>query len=152
MLIKVYSSFLFSQFIVAASTLLTTLNSPPSENCQSLSTISIPVQPPLASYNLYFIEFLTNCTLVYQVYFSSIIGSISVHIVEHVCVCVCVCAHTHTMHHVCKLFCVQCVCVVVCACMCIMIVMIVLKICTSVPCIYSHIHITHDHVAKLLSM
>ena len=56
--IKVYSSFLFPQFIVAASILLTMLNSPPSENCQSLSTISIPVQPPLASYNLYFIEFL----------------------------------------------------------------------------------------------
>ena len=52
---KVYSSFIFPSFTSAASSLLVTLNSPPSDNCQSLSTISIPIQPPSI---IYFIEFL----------------------------------------------------------------------------------------------
>ena len=56
--VKVYSSFLFPQFLNTASTLLVTYNSPPSDNCLSLSTISIPIQPPMASSDLYFIEFL----------------------------------------------------------------------------------------------
>ena len=55
---KVYSSFIFPQFISAASSLLVTYNSLPRDNCQSLSTISIPIQPPMGSSGLYFIEFL----------------------------------------------------------------------------------------------
>ena len=47
--INVYSSFLFPAFISTASSLLVTHSSPPSDNCQSLSTISIPVQPPMAA-------------------------------------------------------------------------------------------------------
>ena len=54
---KIYSSFLFPTFISAASTLLVTHSSLPGDNCQSLSTISIPVQPSMES-NIYFIEFL----------------------------------------------------------------------------------------------
>ena len=56
--VKIYSSFLFPQFISEASTLLTTHGSSSSENCQSLSTISIPLHPPMASSIFYFIEFL----------------------------------------------------------------------------------------------
>ena len=55
--VKVYSSFNFPAFISAASTLLVAHSSPPSDNCQSLSTISIPVQSPMALFS-YFIEFL----------------------------------------------------------------------------------------------
>ena len=55
--VKVYSSFNFPAFISAASTLLVTHSSPPSDNCRSLSTISIPVQSPMASF-IYFVEFL----------------------------------------------------------------------------------------------
>ena len=56
--VKVYSSFIFPSFISAASSLLITYNSLFSDNCQSLSTISIPIQPPMASSSFYFIEFL----------------------------------------------------------------------------------------------
>ena len=57
--VKVYSSFLFPHFINAATTLLVTYySSPPSDSCQSLSTISIPLHPPMASSGLYFIEFM----------------------------------------------------------------------------------------------
>ena len=55
--IKIYSSFIFPQFFISASTLLVTNISLASENCQSLSTISVPLQPPITSY-YYFIEFL----------------------------------------------------------------------------------------------
>jgi hypothetical protein len=55
--VKIYSSFIFPAFISAASSLLVTHSSPPSDNCQSLSTISIPIQPPIES-SSYFIEFL----------------------------------------------------------------------------------------------
>ena len=50
----------FSQpsLISTASSLLITHSSPPSDNCQSLSTISIPVQPPIAASEFYFFEFL----------------------------------------------------------------------------------------------
>ena len=56
--INAYSSFLFPAFISTASSLLVTHSSSPSDNCQSLSAISIPVQPPMAASNNYFIEFL----------------------------------------------------------------------------------------------
>ena len=56
--IDVYSSFNFPAFIGTASTPLVTHSSPPSDNCQSLSTISIPLQPPMAASNNYFVEFL----------------------------------------------------------------------------------------------
>ena len=56
--VKVYSSFNFPTFISTASSLLITYNSQPSDNCQSLSTISIPVQPPMAPSQIYFMEFL----------------------------------------------------------------------------------------------
>ena len=56
--INVYSSFLFPAFISTASSLLVTRSSPPSDNCQSLSTISIPVQPSIVASEFYFFEFL----------------------------------------------------------------------------------------------
>ena len=56
--VKVYFSFIFPSFISTASSLLVTHSSPPSDNCQSLSAISIPVPPPMTSSSLYFIEFL----------------------------------------------------------------------------------------------
>ena len=60
--VKVYSSFVFPTFISTASSLLVTHNSPPSDNCESLSTItipvSIPVQPPMELPSIYFVEFL----------------------------------------------------------------------------------------------
>ena len=56
--VKVYSSFVFPAFISTASTLLVTHSTPSSDNCQSLSTISISVQPPMAASNIYFVEFL----------------------------------------------------------------------------------------------
>ena len=56
--VKIYSSNVFPQFISVASSLLVTYNSLPRDNCQSLSTISIPIQPPMASSDKYFIEFL----------------------------------------------------------------------------------------------
>ena len=56
--VKIYSSFLFPAFVSAASTLLATLSFSSSDNCQSLSTPSIPIQPPMASSNIYFIKFL----------------------------------------------------------------------------------------------
>ena len=55
--VQVYSSFVFPHFVSTASTLLITHNSLPRDNCQSLSTISILVQPPMSSYT-YFVEFL----------------------------------------------------------------------------------------------
>jgi hypothetical protein len=55
--IKIYSSFFFPTFMSGASSLLVTRNSPPSDNCQSLSTISISAQSPM-EFNFYFIEFL----------------------------------------------------------------------------------------------
>jgi hypothetical protein len=55
--VKVFSSNLFPQFINPASMLLVTYNSQPSNNCQ-FSTIYISVQPPMASSNIYFVEFL----------------------------------------------------------------------------------------------
>ena len=54
--VKVYSSFIFPTFNSFASTLLVTYSSPPSDNCRSLSTISIHVQSPMASFS-YFVEF-----------------------------------------------------------------------------------------------
>ena len=56
--VKVYSSSIFPDFFNIASTLHVTHNSLPIDNCQSLSTISIPVQLSLASSTNYFIEFL----------------------------------------------------------------------------------------------
>ena len=56
--VKLYSSFVFPQFFSTASRLLVTHNSTPSDNCQSLSTISIPVQQPVIPSIHYFIEFL----------------------------------------------------------------------------------------------
>ena len=57
--VKVYSSFAFPQFLSLASSLLVTYySSAHSDNCQSLSTISIPIQLPMASSNQYFIDFL----------------------------------------------------------------------------------------------
>ncbi|MCG8621170.1 MAG: hypothetical protein MJE68_04075, partial [Proteobacteria bacterium] len=56
--VNIYSSFLFPAFISTASTLLVTHSSPPSDNCQLLSAISIPVQPLMAPSSNYFIEFL----------------------------------------------------------------------------------------------
>ena len=65
--VKIYSSFIFPTFFSGASSLLVTHNSPPSDNCHSLSTISTPVQPPMAASNNYFIEFLfTGGSSVYQ--------------------------------------------------------------------------------------
>jgi hypothetical protein len=67
--VKIYSSFIFPSFISAASSLLVTHSSPPSDNCQSLSTISIPVlnQPPMSQTNSYFVEFLfTDRSSVHQ--------------------------------------------------------------------------------------
>jgi hypothetical protein len=55
--VKIYSSFIFPTFTSASPILLATHSSPPRDNCQSLSTISIPVQPPMASSNIYFVEF-----------------------------------------------------------------------------------------------
>ena len=55
--VKVYSSFVFPTFISAALSLLVTHNSPPSDNCQSLSNIFIPVQSSMA-FSQYFTEFL----------------------------------------------------------------------------------------------
>ena len=56
--VNIYSSFFFPTFISAASTLLATLSFLPSDNCRFLSTLSIPIQPPMAPSNIYFIEFL----------------------------------------------------------------------------------------------
>ena len=56
--INAYTSFHFPCFISTASSLLVTHSSPPSDNCQSLSTISIPIQPPMAASEIYFFEFL----------------------------------------------------------------------------------------------
>ena len=56
--VKVFSSFSFPQFINPASSLLVTYNSPPSDNCQSLSIISFPIQPPMTASEIYFFEFL----------------------------------------------------------------------------------------------
>ena len=56
--VKVYSSSIFPDLFNIASTLHVTHNSLPIDNCQSLSTISIPVQLSLASSTNYFIEFL----------------------------------------------------------------------------------------------
>ena len=56
--VKVFSSFSFPQFINSASSLLVTNNSPPSDNCQSLSTISFPIQPSMEASEIYFFEFL----------------------------------------------------------------------------------------------
>ena len=55
--VKVYSSFIFPAFISTASTLLFTLNSLPSDYYQSLSTVSVPIQPPMAL-SIYFVKFL----------------------------------------------------------------------------------------------
>ena len=55
--VKIYSSFIFPTFISTASSLFITHSSPPSDNCQSLSTISIPIQPSMAPSSIYFIEF-----------------------------------------------------------------------------------------------
>jgi hypothetical protein len=56
--VKIYSSFLFPTFTSGpASSLLATYNSPPSDNCLSLSTVTISVQPPM-EFNSYFVEFL----------------------------------------------------------------------------------------------
>ena len=64
--VKIYSSFIFPTFTSTASTLLITHRSPPSDNCQSLSTVSISVQP-LMEFNSYFVEFLfTNESRVHQ--------------------------------------------------------------------------------------
>ena len=41
--VKIYSSFFFPTFLSAASTLIVMHSSLPSTNCQSLSTISIPI-------------------------------------------------------------------------------------------------------------
>ena len=54
--VKIYSSFNFPNFFRPASTLHVTHSSLPSDNCQSLSTISIPI--PMISSSIYFIEFL----------------------------------------------------------------------------------------------
>ena len=65
--VKVYSSFVFPQFPSTASTLLVTHSSLPRDNCQSLSTISIPVLPLMVSSNNYFMEFLfTGGSTVHQ--------------------------------------------------------------------------------------
>ena len=56
--INVYTSAVFPAFISTASSLLVTHSSLPSDNCQSLSTISIPIQPPMAASEFYFFEFL----------------------------------------------------------------------------------------------
>jgi hypothetical protein len=56
--VKVYSSHLFPAFIDAAASSLVTYNFAPSDNCQSLSTLSIPVQPPISPFDFYFIEYL----------------------------------------------------------------------------------------------
>ena len=56
--VKVYSSFLFPTLLSAASSPLIIHSSPPSDNCQSLSTTSIPVQPPMEPSDIYFFEFL----------------------------------------------------------------------------------------------
>ena len=45
--VKIYSSFAFPHIFSEASSLLVTFNSLLSDNCQSLSTLSIPVQPPM---------------------------------------------------------------------------------------------------------
>ena len=64
--VSIYSSSVFPNFNSAASTLLVTHSSPPSDNCQSLSTISIPVQS-MDSSDIYFVEFLlTGGSSVYQ--------------------------------------------------------------------------------------
>ena len=57
--VKIYSSFIFPSYSNIASTLLVTVtaNSLPSDNCQSLSTISIPIQPSM-EFSIYFIEYL----------------------------------------------------------------------------------------------
>ena len=56
--VNIYSSFVFPDFITAASALLVTQSFPPREDCQSLSTISVSVQPPMTPSNNYFIKFL----------------------------------------------------------------------------------------------
>ena len=56
--VNIYSSFVFPDFITAASALLVTQSFLPREDCQSLSTISVSVQPLMAPSNNYFIEFL----------------------------------------------------------------------------------------------
>ena len=56
--VNIYSSFIFPTFIRAVSTLLSTLGFSPSDNCQSLSRLSVLVQPPMTPSNIYFIEFL----------------------------------------------------------------------------------------------
>ena len=55
--VKVYFSFVFPDFISTASPLLVTHSSTLSDNCQSLSTISFPIESSMAS-QIYFIEFL----------------------------------------------------------------------------------------------
>jgi hypothetical protein len=68
--VKIYSSFLFPTFTSAASILLVTHSSPPNDNCQSLSTISIPIQSPMAASDIYiyFIEFMfTGGSSVHQI-------------------------------------------------------------------------------------
>ena len=66
--VKVYSSFLFPQFFNTATTLLVTYNSTSGDNCQSVSTIYIPIQPPVVSRSdQYFIELLfTDDSSVHQ--------------------------------------------------------------------------------------
>jgi hypothetical protein len=68
--VKIYLSHAFPAFITTALTCLATVsyNSLPSDNCQILSTISFPVQPPMISSNNYFVEFLlTNGSSVHQI-------------------------------------------------------------------------------------
>ena len=55
--VKVYFSFVFPDFISTASPLLVTHSSTLSDNCQSLSTVSFPIESSMAS-QIYFIEFL----------------------------------------------------------------------------------------------
>ena len=67
--VNIYSSFVFPAFMSTASTLLVTYNTTPSDNCQYLSTISIPLQlQSMMPISLYFIEFLfTGASSVNQI-------------------------------------------------------------------------------------